>query len=536
MQSLSEFLDQLQYTADVSDKLIWYEDNLRQVVGWFADITDDDIREEHFERLTNQFLGSKQKTQIAKTLKELIKAELQNRVKIKINKYLPDGFDFDEHKIHIGKNGIQYNPHSAVTLLQNDIFIDLCYDSFRDRIYLLNPPWPCAPGVEQQTVNYPTGESTTYCVFNKHGTHYAALKDHLNEAFFRAEAGFGDLMDVVNRVAGFKQINTLQDIILSMEGMTGQEDLINSDNNWVVQVLKPKMDTQEDKEWTKEIARIIPLSIVWRALDPGCIMRTTVVLEGPQEIGKTQFVRTLAFDTNYFGSVEFTGNNLNMRELTKRIVGKVVVEIPEFARNSAVLDQQKNFLSEQENTDRKHYSDNYNSPARQSIFMATTNHEIYLSDQTGNSRYGPLAIEGQIDLELFNKLRVQIFAQAIALYRQGEQPFFKDKDLQQKMLRPREVQTEQYDWITEYCESHPEQLKTGVMMKEIYEWVRLNIETNKPMRTISTHLRAFQLALHKHGFSQSNLHNKDTKWYLHKALWPGPFTNQDGNPYPRAEM
>ena len=43
----------------------------------------------------------------------------------------------------------------------------------------------------------------------------------------------------------------------------------------------------------RAVSRILPLSMVARAMSPGCLYRFVVILEGPEGSGKTSLVRAL---------------------------------------------------------------------------------------------------------------------------------------------------------------------------------------------------------------------------------------------------
>ena len=57
---------------------------------------------------------------------------------------------------------------------------------------------------------------------------------------------------------------------------------------------------------------------------------------------------------------------------------------------------------------------------RQGILVGTTNRKAYLADDTGNRRFWPIEA-GVIDIEGFNAVRDQLFAEAMARRRENEQ-------------------------------------------------------------------------------------------------------------------
>lgn len=60
-----------------------------------------------------------------------------------------------------------------------------------------------------------------------------------------------------------------------------------------------------------------------------------------------------------------------------------------------------------------------NSYRRECVFVGTTNDSQYLKDATGGRRFLPIRIEREIDVEKIRKLRDQLWAEAVVLFRSG---------------------------------------------------------------------------------------------------------------------
>lgn len=164
------------------------------------------------------------------------------------------------------------------------------------------------------------------------------------------------------------------------------------------------------------ISRIIPLSMIARALDPGCLYRYVVIFEGDEEIGKSSLVRVLAGEQGY---VELS-MALESKEAHMILRGAWVAELAELDSLSRTEETRlKSFITMREDTYIPKYANDPISIPRRAIFIGTTNEESYLKGQTGNSRFLPLRLEHSIDIEMVQQCREQLLAEALIVYAQS---------------------------------------------------------------------------------------------------------------------
>jgi putative DNA primase/helicase len=155
--------------------------------------------------------------------------------------------------------------------------------------------------------------------------------------------------------------------------------------------------------------------MVARAMEPGCLYRYVVILEGPEETGKSTLVRALAGDGWY---VELS-MGLETKEAHMMLQGAWVAELPELDSLSRTEETRlKAFITMKEDAWIPKYSNFRISTPRRTIFVGTTNDESYLKGQTGNTRFLPIRT-GMITVANLHAIREQLFAEAFYVYQQA---------------------------------------------------------------------------------------------------------------------
>lgn len=88
----------------------------------------------------------------------------------------------------------------------------------------------------------------------------------------------------------------------------------------------------------------------------------------------------------------------------------------------------KAFITMREDSYIPKYSNFRQRTERRAIFVGTTNEESYLKGQTGNTRYLPIRLTGQVDLERFRAIRLQLFAEALHYYQSAYETWWQFSD------------------------------------------------------------------------------------------------------------
>jgi predicted P-loop ATPase len=181
----------------------------------------------------------------------------------------------------------------------------------------------------------------------------------------------------------------------------------------------------EDNDEGRDTSRVLPVSMVARALRPGCHYRFVVIFEGDENIGKTALVRALATDEWY---VEMA-LNLETKEAHMMLQGVWIAEFSELNAYSKTEEaRMKGFITLHEDSYIPKFSNFRDKAPRRAIFIGTTNEETYLKGLTGNTRYLPIRLPNAVDIATFVAMREQLFAEAKAHYLDHELDWWRLSD------------------------------------------------------------------------------------------------------------
>jgi hypothetical protein len=168
--------------------------------------------------------------------------------------------------------------------------------------------------------------------------------------------------------------------------------------------------------YSHDVGRLLIEAPVVRALCPGCQYRYVVILEGPEDAGKTKLVRAIATPEWY----RELSHGLDGKEAHMRIKRAWVAELAELASFSRTEEARlKSFFTMNEDAYIPKFSNFEVVHKRRTIFVGTHNPEgdnTYLRGQTGNTRYLPIPVR-DINLEDFEAVRLQLFTEALQHYR-----------------------------------------------------------------------------------------------------------------------
>lgn len=172
-----------------------------------------------------------------------------------------------------------------------------------------------------------------------------------------------------------------------------------------------------DNEYTQFVGQLLLVSAVARVMQPGIKYDHMIILEGPQRIGKSLFVKTLA--GKWHQEISLTERDDTTVEKMLGVWFAEVAETPFF--NMRDMNSVKSFITTGQDRVRLPYLPRSEAFPRQSVFVGTFNppESGYFRDSTGNTRFFPVKVSGAINIDRVRADRNQLFAEAKVLYESG---------------------------------------------------------------------------------------------------------------------
>jgi putative DNA primase/helicase len=213
-----------------------------------------------------------------------------------------------------------------------------------------------------------------------------------------------------------------------------------------------------DTPYGRDLSRLLLVSMVARAYEPGCQYRYVVLLEGPENTGKSKLVRVLAGpEWSYECIIGLEG-----KEAYMAIQGAWLVELPELNAMSRTEESHfKGLVSQVKDSWIPKFANHRIEKPRRAIFVGTLNPEglpDYLRGQTGNTRYLPVPT-GAIDVAAVEDCRTRLFREAVTYFRLHPQDWWAVREESQAELallrEERRVssvyQDDLADWLEREC-------------------------------------------------------------------------------------
>lgn len=215
------------------------------------------------------------------------------------------------------------------------------------------------------------------------------------------------------------------------------------------------------------------IGLVARALTPGCKMDTVLVLKGPQGFGKSTAMRLLT-EPWFSDSKVIIGDKDSMLQAS-RFWCHEFAELASFKRSD--LETIKAFFTSPEDAFRPSYGRVIVVKPRRCVFVATTNEEEFLQDETGARRFWVVEVTRPLDFDAIRRDRGQLFAEAIVAYRKGESHWLDREEAVAHESVAEEYQQQSYSlqldelerwWFSRPKDARPKYLTTAVVIRDIF--------------------------------------------------------------------
>lgn len=222
-----------------------------------------------------------------------------------------------------------------------------------------------------------------------------------------------------------------------------------------------------DTEWHRIVSRNFLISLVARAMRPGCKVDTMPVLSGPQGVGKSSGLEALV--APYYADIDAP---FGSREHAESIRGKLIIEISELsAMRAADVEKIKSGITRAVDVYREPWARLASDHPRQLVYVGTTNADRYLIDDTGNRRFWPVQT-GTIRKDWIVAHREQLLAEARVALDSGSIWWDVPADLAAEATGER-MQIDAIDESVEtFCRGRP---GDPVSVKDFLEWLDMPV-------------------------------------------------------------
>lgn len=272
------------------------------------------------------------------------------------------------------------------------------YDEFKQQTFMVKcPPFMIENEFKVQTVN------------DRIITQTAATLER-----YGLNSGVDRTAQAINVVAYENKINSAQNYFNSLQ-WDGEERL----RSLFIDYFHAK---EEDPQYLAMIGKKWMTAAVKRIFEAGCKFDHVLILESQKQgLFKSSALRTLAsFNGECYHTDSVSVMDYANKDAIKRMQGNLIIELAELSGFNKQDDNAiKNWFTQQVDEVRLPYERIVSKFPRQFTFVATTNLYDYLKDPTGNRRYWPVTVGGYIDIDGLEKVKEQLWAEAVWLYKKG---------------------------------------------------------------------------------------------------------------------
>jgi len=254
--------------------------------------------------------------------------------------------------------------------------------------------------------------------------------------------------DALNMVAAKRKHHPIRDYLNGLPAWDGQSRL----DTLLIDYLG-----SEDTPYVRAVTRKTLVAAVARVFVPGIKFDSVLVMDGPQEKGKSTLFNLLAGDAWFNDGLTLT----DMQDKTgaEKLQGYWIMEIGELTgMRKSDIDSVKSFISRRDDKYRASYGRVVESHPRQAIIIATVNGTGgFLRDPTGNRRFWPVKTPGGVKRHAWDLTETdvdQIWAEALVRWKEGERLFLEgDLKYEANLMQNAALETDEREgMVREYLE------------------------------------------------------------------------------------
>jgi predicted P-loop ATPase len=209
----------------------------------------------------------------------------------------------------------------------------------------------------------------------------------------------------------------------------------------------------KDNDYTRAVSEYMWTALAGRVVEPGIKADMVPVLVGAQGAGKSFGVSELVPSPDYFQEINLIDRDA---DLARRMRGKLVLEIGELrGLMSRDMESIKEFITRRHESWVPKYKEFATRYPRRGVFIGTTNQHEFLSDMTGNRRWLPVDV-GKVDVDGIRQDRSQLWAEALAMFKQGGIRFANAERLGREVVENYTVSDSWADAIAEWLDTPDE--------------------------------------------------------------------------------
>lgn len=173
----------------------------------------------------------------------------------------------------------------------------------------------------------------------------------------------------------------------------------------------------EDTPYTRACGRYHWSGAAGRIITPGCQCDMSVVFKGGQGVGKTSGIKEMVPGREFYATISLSDRDANA---SRAMRGRLIGEIEEMrSMGTADAEHIKAFMTRTEEYWIPKFREFGTTFPRRLMFIGTTNQDEILVDDTGNRRWLPLHVRGEVWVDGIKRDRDQLWAEAAYMYDKG---------------------------------------------------------------------------------------------------------------------